>query len=132
MDKNSFQEKMSLGKVGEEIVEKSLVSAGYVPYQASDKLSHPFDFIVLNPKSGNITAVEVKYKIPFRTGNVGLYIDMVQDYKRQKKKFNLKELWIAFVSQSDNSIKWVEIDTKWTTVITDKGGKRLVIWEMKK
>lgn len=126
-----FHENMEKGKVGEDVVEKFLLDNNYITYKATDKKSHPFDYIVLNPRTGKITSVEVKYKEYLKTGNVCLYLDEVQEYKRNKTKFGIKELWIAFVNPKTHSIFWVEINTKFTTIIKDSKGKRLVIWGTK-
>lgn len=87
------------GSMGENIIDRYLISQGYVPYMAVYEGAHPFDRIVATPDKKNIYVVEVKTKAR-RTyyPDTGIDTRHYFDYKHVTEKYNMRML-IFFVDE---------------------------------
>lgn len=92
------------GLIGEDIVDKWLISRGWIPYRPVVNRAHPFDRIVASSDKKSIAIVEVKSK-PARNNypDTGINVSHYRNYCDSSRKHNLC-VFLAFVDERRKEI----------------------------
>jgi hypothetical protein len=93
------------GNIGEQIVDRFLVSQGYVPYKPdAEDGAHPFDRLVASKDKKTIFIAEVKTK-PGRLyyPDTGIDVRHYEDYKGIRDKYSI-DVFLFFVDEEKGCV----------------------------
>ena len=103
---SNWQDKPSVkkGNVGEAIVDRYLVSNGFIPYRPIADKAHPFDRLCASPDKRTIFVVDAKAK-PARKyyPDTGINVRHYNDYLAISQRYRL-HVFLAFVDEDSESI----------------------------
>lgn len=99
----TFEDKLRVGAVGEEIVRNILFDQGYVVYEPVRGEAHPFDKVAVKDKT-NLYLVEVKTKQSTDKGSYGINVSSVNTYKYFLKEYELPML-VFFVDYNPSVLQ---------------------------